>query len=210
MALWFLFPAGGRVFAEGDETPKILPEAKKEFLIQVEKNLQTARTIQSKFTQEKHLSLFNDALVSRGLFAFEAPDRLRWEITSPFHSLLLMKGREVTKYDFPDGKNPRQLQLPAASALSEVLNQIADIHQGKFSEEEKNYDIQMDEGKTLILVPKNPRMRKMVSRIEIGFSPSLDSIESVVIRENGGDFTRIVFENDRRNPTLPDSLFSIP
>jgi outer membrane lipoprotein-sorting protein len=202
----FLFLIVGTVLAQTD----LSPSAQQKFLLQVEKNLKKSQTIESNFIQEKHLSLFNDVLVSQGLFAFAAPDRLRWEITKPFHSLLIMNGREVSKYDFPDGKNPHKLQFPAASALSEVLNQIADIHQGKFSEEEKNYDIEVDEGKTLILVPKNPRMRKMVSRIEIGFSPSLDSIASVVIRENGGDFTRIVFESDRLNPALPDSLFSIP
>jgi outer membrane lipoprotein-sorting protein len=202
----FLFLTAGTVLAQ----TALSPSAQQKFLLQVEKNLKKSQTIESNFIQEKHLSLFNDVLVSQGLLAFAAPDRLRWEITKPFHSLLIMNGREVSKYDFLDGKNPHKLQFPAASALGEVLNQIADIHQGKFSEEEKNYDIEVDEGKTLILVPKNPRMRKMVSRIEIGFSPSLDSIASVVIRENGGDFTQIVFENDRHNPVLPDSLFFIP
>jgi outer membrane lipoprotein-sorting protein len=156
--------------------------------------------------------LFNDALESRGLFAFAVPDRLRWEITQPFHSLLIMNGHEVAKYDFPDGKNPRKLQFPAANALSEVLQQIADIHQGKFGAESKNYDIKIYQGETarMTLVPKDPRMKKMISQIDIGFSKELDRVASVVIREKGGDFTRIVFEDDPRNPTLPDSLFSIP
>lgn len=204
----FLFFAGKTVLAQ----TALPPSARQKFLLQLEKNLEKSRTIEAKFIQEKHLSLFNDALVSHGLFAFAAPDRLRWEITKPFHSLLVMNGREVSKYDFPDGKNPHKLSFPAADALSLVLNQIADIHQGKFAVEEENYDVEVDEEKTpsLILVPKSPRMRLMVSRIEIGFSKSLDSIASVVIRENGGDFTRIVFEDDRRNPTLPDTLFSIP
>ena len=211
LLILFIFLAGEKVSAAGDVERKLLPGERTDFLIRLEKNLKNSRTIQSKFTQEKHLSLFNDALISRGLFAFAAPDRLRWEVTEPFHSLLIMNGREVAKYDFPDGKNPRKLQFPAANALSEVLQQIADIHQGKFEAEAKNYDIEVYQGETarMTLVPKDPRMKKMISQIDIGFSKGLDRVASVVIREKGGDFTRIVFEDGPRNPTLPDSFFLI-
>jgi len=207
----FLFLIGGRASAEGDPTQELSPGPKKEFLIQLEKNLQASRTIQAKFTQEKHLTLFNDTLVSRGLFAFAAPDRLRWEITQPFHSLLVMNGRGVAKYDFPDGQNPHKLQFPAADALNAVLNQIVDIHQGKFEEEEKSYDIEIVKGETVImtLIPKDPKMKRIISRIEVGFSKALDSVVSVVIRESGDNWTRIVFEDNQRNVQLPDSLFSI-
>jgi len=207
----FLFLAGEKFSAAGDVEHKLLSGQKADFLLHLEKNLKNSRTIQSKFTQEKHLSLFNDALVSRGLFAFAAPDRLRWEVTQPFHLLLIMNGREVAKYDFPDGKNPRKLQFPATNALSEVLQQIADIHQGKFETESKKYDIEVYQGETarIALVPQDPRMKKMISQIDIGFSRELDRVASVVIREKGGDFTRIVFEDDPRNPALPDSLFLI-
>jgi outer membrane lipoprotein-sorting protein len=208
LLILFLFLTRGMASAQ----TALSPAARQKFLVQLQQNLGKSRTIQSKFTQEKHLSLFNDALVSSGLFAFAAPDRLRWEVTQPFHSLLIMNGREVAKYDFPDGKNPRKLQFPAANALSEVLQQIADIHQGKFEAEAKSYNIEVYRGETerMTLVPQDPQMKKIISQIDIGFSKGLDRVASVVIREKGGDFTKIIFEDDPRNPTLPDSLFSIP
>jgi outer membrane lipoprotein-sorting protein len=149
--------------------------------------------------------------VSYGTFCFAAPDRLRWEITKPFHSLLVMNGREVAKYDFPDGKNPRKLKFPAADALLEVLRQITDIHQGKFGAQEKYYDMKVYDGKTatLILIPKDTKMKGIIQMIEIGFSPALDSVASVGIHENGGDSTVILFEDDRLNAPLPGSLFEV-
>jgi hypothetical protein len=188
------------------------PSDERKFFIQLEQNLGKFPKIESKFIQEKHLSLFKDVLVSHGLFAFAAPDRLRWEITKPFHSLLVMKGREVSKYDFPDGVHPHPLPFPAGGALGEVLQQIADIHQGRFDAQGKNYSITViqDKNYRVILVPEDPRLRKIIEKIEIGFSVSLDRVASVVIREKGGDFTRITFEKGPRDPQLSDRLFSIP
>jgi outer membrane lipoprotein-sorting protein len=199
--------------ASAQSAARELSSRQKEVLLaQLGTNLRKFTTIQTKFTQEKHLALFKDVLRSEGLFAFSAPDRLRWEVLKPFHSLLLMNGRQVSKYDYPDGQNPRQIKFPAADALGAVLSQIADMHQGKFAAEEKNYDIEIHQGRsvTMILVPKNPRMKQVIQRIEIGFSSELDRIASVIIRENEGDYTRIVFAEDRRNLHLPDGLFSSP
>ena len=41
------------------------------------------RTVQADFTQEKHLQILAQPLVSRGRLIFAAPDRLRWEYEAP-------------------------------------------------------------------------------------------------------------------------------
>jgi outer membrane lipoprotein-sorting protein len=210
-AFLLLFLSAGLSMAVPNETHLLSPEKQKAFLIRLEGNLKASRTIRANFTQEKRLPLFKDALVSHGTFAFSAPDRLRWEITKPFHSLLIMNGRTLGKYDFPDGQNPHRIKFPAADAFIVVLDQIADLHQGKFSEQEKNYDIEVYQGEKsfMKLIPKNAKMKKVIPEIEIGFSKALNSVESVVIRERGGDSTRIVFENSRLQSELPDGLFSV-
>ena len=42
------------------------------------------RSVQAEFVQEKHLKILTRPLVSRGTFAFQAPQSLRWEYRSPF------------------------------------------------------------------------------------------------------------------------------
>ncbi|HTC19904.1 MAG TPA: outer membrane lipoprotein carrier protein LolA [bacterium] len=210
--VFLLFSLCGKsALAQEEAGHPLSPGEQKDFLLRLEENLSASRTIQAKFTQEKKLSLFNDALVSYGTFCFAAPDRLRWEINQPFHSLLVLNGRELGKYDFPDGKKPRRLKFPAADALLEVLHQITDIHQGNFTAQEKYYDMRVYEGKTasLVLVPKDAKMKGIIQKIEIGFSPALNSVASVAIRENGGDSTVILFSDDRLNSRLPDSLFEV-
>jgi outer membrane lipoprotein-sorting protein len=217
LLITLLFPAlflfAGSIQAETAEPSgeqKLVPKQQEELLSLLEENLKASKTLQAKFVQEKHLSLFRDVLVSRGLLAFAVPSRLRWEITEPFHSLLLMNGSELAKYDFSGGK-PRRLKLPAADALYEVMAQIAGLHQGKFGEEAKNYELQLYRGESvrLVLVPKNKKMKQFIQGIEIKFSKTLDSVSSVVIREGGDDFTLITFGEVSLNPALPDSLFAL-
>ncbi|HAH31199.1 MAG TPA: hypothetical protein DCL44_02675 [Elusimicrobia bacterium] len=188
---------------------KLVPAQREDFLRRLEVNLKASRTLQAEFVQEKHLSIFQDVLVSSGSFAFAAPSRLRWEITEPFHSLLVMNGRELAKYDFFKGK-PRRLKLPAADILYEVLNQIAGLHQGKFGEQAENYELEIYVGEAarLVLTPKSKKLRQFIPGIEMKFSDALNSVKSVMIREGDSDFTVIVFENVRLNPELPDSLFA--
>ena len=210
MPAFFLF-AGAlpALAAEPAAEEKLAPKQQEELLGRLEANLKASKTLRAKFVQEKHLSLFQDVLVSRGALAFAVPSRLRWEITDPFHSLLLMSGSELAKYDFSGGK-PRKLKLPAADALYEVMAQIAGLHQGKFGEQAKNYELQLYkwERVRLVLVPKSKKLKQFIRSIEIEFSKTLDSVSSVLIREGGEDFTLITFSEVRLNPELPDGLFN--
>lgn len=208
-ALFLLTGALPAVGAEPAVERKLEPKQQGELLARLEENLKASKTLQAKFKQEKHLALFRDVLVSRGLLAFAVPSRLRWEIKEPFHSLLLLNGKELAKYDFPGGK-PRRLKLPAADALYEVMSQIAGLHQGKFGEQTENYELQLYSGEAagLVLVPKSKKLKQFIQAIEIKFSKALDSVSSVLIREGGEDFTLITFSEVSLNPELPAALFS--
>jgi len=209
LALAGLFPAWTAHAADSSVSVRFSPAQQKEFLGKLEGNLKASRTLQARFVQEKHLLLFQDVLTSSGTFAFSVPSSLRWEITSPFHSLLIMNGRELAKYDYIKGQ-PRRLKLPVADALFEVFGQIAGLHQGKFSEQAGKYELAVYSGEParLVLVPKNKKMRQFIPAIEMKFTPALDSVSSVRIREGESDYTLISFEDVRLNPELPAGLFA--
>ena len=80
----FLFLIGGRASAEGDPTQELSPGPKKEFLIQLEKNLQASRTIQAKFTQSISPCLMTR--LSRGACSF-SPRRTAYAGKSPNPSI---------------------------------------------------------------------------------------------------------------------------
>ncbi len=210
LALVLILAGFTPLFAGPLSDEKILPRVQQdELLRKLETGLKASRTFHAAFVQEKHLSIFQDVLVSSGTLDFAAPSSMRWEINYPFHSLLIMDGHVLSKYDFPQGK-ARKLNLPATEALSEVLGQITSLHQGKFSDQTKNYDIVVYSGKSVrvVLTPKSKKMRQFIPGIELGFSEQLNSVSTVLINEKDGDFTLIKFVDVKLNPEPHRELFA--
>ncbi len=205
-ALLFVSAVPARAGAAGE---KLSPEKQAAFLGRLEKNIKASRTFHASFSQEKHLSIFDDVLVSSGALDYAAPSSMRWEILSPFRSLLVMNGRAIAKYDYFRGK-PRKLELAGAEALYEVFGQIADLHQGKFSGQAENYGMAVYDGETprLVLVPRSKKMKEFIPAIEMTFPGTLDSVSSVRISEKGGDFTLIKFTEIKLNPEFPPDHFA--
>ena len=48
-------------------------------------------TIESRFTQEKHMALLDEPVTSEGIFYFEKPGRIRWQYTKPFQNGFLIE-----------------------------------------------------------------------------------------------------------------------
>src|SRR5262245_23016909 len=71
------------------------------------------------FTQERHLNLFSEPLKSEGVMLIEKPDRIRWETTTPFSSILLGDHKSVAQFE--DGK---KLNLGFPQMLQRVMEQM--------------------------------------------------------------------------------------
>ena len=63
------------------------------------------RSVYMEFTQERHLSLFAEPLKSEGVMLIEKPDRIRWETTAPYQSILLGDHKSVAQFERWDGRN---------------------------------------------------------------------------------------------------------
>ena len=50
------------------------------------------------FIQEKYICIVEDTLVSRGKLSFKAPDKFRWETSSPERSIITCDGTTVRIY----------------------------------------------------------------------------------------------------------------
>src|SRR5215831_11367452 len=59
------------------------------FLEELERKMTSVRSVFLEFTQERQLKLFTEPLRTEGVMLIEKPDRVRWETTKPFGSILL-------------------------------------------------------------------------------------------------------------------------
>ena len=168
-----------------------------------------ARTVFTRFVQERHLSLFNEPLRSEGFLCFEKTGRIRWETTVPYKSILVSDGSGVAQFEWTDEKW-RKLDLGLGDALQNVVSQIAGVMDGRYASDRRGYSATVtnnaDEA-VITLIPQNETVRKMMAAIEVHLTADLKQTRRVVLRENGGDYTDIQFSEQFVNLELPPNTF---
>ena len=141
--------------AEGDD-----------FLERMRETAGGIRSLRCDFVQEQHIAAFLDTLRAKGVCYFENPEKLRWELTEPFVSILIYNGKEVAKFEMNEGKL-RKKRLGGEEMLRQVLGQIMAWMRGDFVATEKTYGVAVQKGEkeyAIVLVPKSEKLRKMSSK----------------------------------------------
>lgn len=169
----------------------------------------SVQSVQADFIQEKHLPILVRPLVSRGRFLFKAPDSLRWEYTSPFHSVLLMDRGKIRKFVEKNGRLVEETGMrPGAVQL--VMTEISGWLNGHFTNT-STFTLRQD-GTTILLTPRKKGMAAFVNaiRLQPGDRPGL--LQSVTIFEDNAKkaFTTMVFRHARLNHAIAEKLFASP
>ena len=166
-------------------------------------------SVQADFLQEKHLQILARPLLSRGRFLFKAPDSLRWEYTSPFHSVLLMDRGRVMKFMEKNGRMVEDTGMPM-TGMQVVMTEISGWLNGHITDN-ATFSVTR-QGKTLILTPKNEGMGAIISTIELRLADRAGLLQSVTIVEDPErkSFTRMVFSHALLNQPIDEHLFIRP
>ena len=196
--------------AENDRVKELSNHEQIQFIAAMADTLSSVNTLKTSFIQERHLDLFMDKLVSKGYCFFDEPDRLRWEITESYRSILIYNQKKVAKFDFEDG-HLRKLNHGETDIIREVLQQVLFWMKGDFSESSKVYDISIfqEEDFKLILRPKSVELLKYISSIELGIDKGLKLVKSVTINESSNDYIKIIFQKEEYNRIFNSKLFDL-
>jgi outer membrane lipoprotein-sorting protein len=202
LALLILFAAVS-VFAG---TSADLPPA----LQELQKKMTSVKTIYLEFTQERELKLFSEPLKSSGVMLIEQPDRIRWETTAPYQSLLLGDQKSVAQFEFNDGKWEK-LKLGFPQLLQRVMQQMSAMNRGDFGAMLSDYTLAVSTNTDIVLTftPKDATVRGMMSTMEIHVPPDLSTTHEVVMNEPNGDLTRITFTRAKYDLTFPPGTFDL-
>ena len=93
--------------------------------------------------------------------------------------------------------------------LQRVMEQMTLMHQGKLDALTGDYTVSVVTGSeaAIVLAPKDANVRSMLEAIEMRMDPEFKAVREIVMKEPGGDFTRIVMRNERRDVTFPPGTF---
>ena len=180
-------------------------------LQQMSKKLTENKSLSARFLQERRLTLFNDVLRTRGVFYYQSPGRIRWELVEPYSSIVLMHdtGR-MEKFDVFEGRVQR-VRTDSGQVLAEVLSRISSWLRGDIEKALEDFVFHMFPGKTyrLVLKPRSEALASMLSNIEFEIDPKSYLVQAISLWENENDLTIIRFLDQRVNESLPDRLFDL-
>ena len=192
-----------------DPKPGLLEESKLEILLdEIEETLGGLTSLRTEFRQEKHLSLFKEPVHAQGILYFAQPKSIRFEITEPYHSVLITNGKSVAQFEHINGRW-KKLRSGGTEAIRLVTDQIASWFQGQLRQENDTYQITADAASPTVLhlTPTDEDFARFVGRIDITLNADRTQIDQIEIHEPTGDFTRINFESTERDPEVPQRLF---
>jgi outer membrane lipoprotein-sorting protein len=175
---------------------------------QVKKGAVDINTVEARFVQEKQMEILTRPLVSRGMFYFRAPGSLRWEYTSPIHSILIMHGGTVTRY-IKKGEAMVRDSSAGLQAMQIVLGDIARWTKGEFTAN-PGFSAELKKGRTVILSPRDLSVAGIIQRIVLRLADEPGVIRSVAIYETKKSYTLLEFSNVKLNAPIPDRLFTGP
>jgi outer membrane lipoprotein carrier protein len=163
--------------------------------------VQKAQTFKAVFSQtllDKNLQIVQEA---SGVMMFERPGKFRWTYEKPYQQLIVGDGAKVWFYDQDLNQvTVRQLDLAIGSSPAALLAGSSTI--------ERDFDLTEievdDEIEWLEATPK--AQESTFELIRMGFSQT-GELREMVLRDNFGQFTLLVFTDLAANPVLAPDLF---
>lgn len=179
----------------------------------IRREAEQVRSVRARFVQKKHLPILARPFVSEGRFYFQAPASVRWEYTKPVRSVLLVHQGRASRYIPGPGNGgwvPETGQR--LQGMQMVMEEISAWTQGRFDTDPR-FIARLEAGRParIVLVPRDPSLKSLITRIEISLSPEKrGTIRSVKIVEGKDSWTMLDFTRAEHNLALPERLFVDP
>ena len=166
------------------------------------------QTLQCRFMQEKTSTMLAEPTVAEGTMHYAAPDRMRWEYSSPYAFALVVNGDRIVKVT--DGK-AEKLEGNSSRMYQGIVSIIMGSASGKKLFDTSVFDVVLyDDGAywRAEMTPKRRDMKRMFSQLVFRFDKKAKGISHVEFKEAGGDITSIRFEDIKLNEAIGEKVFA--
>lgn len=165
-------------------------------------------SVSGSFTQEKHLAMFEESLVSRGNFAIARPGKIYWAYEYPMDFGFSSDGETVRRWSEESVKS-EAVPLARDPVLSVVADQMLAWSTMDTEALKQNFSITLLDSipLSLKLVPVRKQLASIIRAVKIDFDDRERHISCITILEQDQDKTVISFEKVRLNQDLPAGLF---
>lgn len=166
-------------------------------------------SIQTRFVQEKYLSIFSTKVKSEGRFYWQKDDKICLDYQYPAKYRITIAGGKIKTVS--NGKssvinakgNPMMDQMSAliTSCMTGNLSAIGSGFRTLVQESAEDY--------RLTIIPLNQSVRSYIDKMEIYLDKKDLSVDRLVMYENETDYTGYIFTEKKFNETIPASVFDV-
>jgi len=191
----------------GDTEPAVIAR-----LTEVEAALRQVRSVQTNFTQEKHLAMMARPLILEGRIAIESGKRLLWEVFRPVHHVMLFADDRLVLWD-EDADQVRTVRPDANPALQGMVAQLRAWLSGRLGQLAADCTVQIrqDSPLTFAFVPRpGSSMAKLLAEITITVSDDQRRLLAIEMLEQGGDRAVIRFHDTVLDQAIPAVRWQVP
>jgi outer membrane lipoprotein-sorting protein len=179
-----------------------------ELIRTIDEQQQKIQTVAASFSQRKETSLSRKPLLSSGLVKFKRPDRIHWNYLKPEPMEVALDRESIWVYT-PGHSQAEQYSWARGKRLAQYLDPMTAVFQKTFGQLEEAYAIayeglETDHTHHFRLLPKEEKVQKFLSRIELWIDKASGAILRLKMVESNGDQLNIDFKDLQINPSLTD------
>lgn len=171
------------------------------------------QTWSAEVTQTRALKTLTQPLVAKGHVWFAAPNRFRWELTSPSQTIAVRQPEQMLVI-YPRLKRAERYLLDDAHAgpWKDALSLLEAGFPRSQAELESRFNVVSQTVSNgvldVLLQPKSPSARRLMPLIKIAVATNDFTLRATELKFADGSTMRNDFSNATLNPKLPDDLFT--
>jgi len=165
-------------------------------------------SLQSDFTQTKHLDFMENDVKSSGKLYFKSKSKIRWEYSSPFSYYVIFNNEKMF---VNDNGQKKETELSSSKLLKDLNKIMLGTVQGSTVLDESKFKIAYwRSGSDYLakMTPTDKTYKKYIQQIELTFDGKTYLLKKIKTIEPSLDYTLIEFRNQKKNITVADEKFA--
>lgn len=180
----------------------------KTFKQNLDKATQNLNSLESNFTQTKHLDFMENDVKSSGKLYYKSQSKIRWEYTSPFSYYVIFNNEKMFVND--NGKK-KEVELSSSKLLKDLNKIMLGTVNGSAVLDESKFKITYSKsGSDYVakMVPTDKTYKKYIKQIDLTFDGKTYLLKKIKTTEPSLDYTLIEFSHQKKNVAISDAKFT--
>jgi outer membrane lipoprotein-sorting protein len=175
----------------------------------LEQSTKAVKSIESSFTQVKHLDVFDNDITLKGKFYYKHNNKICLDYAGSLDYAIIINGDKLKIID--NGKK-NIVNLTSNKTMKEMQGMLTACMSGDISLLSSEYEMDYFEDSKYFLVivkPKSKVVQEYIKDFHIYFNKKDMSVDKLRISESATDYTDYTFSNKKINSLQNDEKFSV-